>query len=305
MNNIIVSVFMLTYNQEQFIAQTIESILIQETSFSYELVIGEDYSIDSTRQICQTYANQFPDKIKLLPSLEKNIGLIANYMRTIKECDGKYIAICDGDDYWVDEKKLQKQVDFLENNPDYLMVYTALERLYPDGTTKEYHYHFDKEIVDFDDLVFNNFIYSVTCLFKNNQSIHNQLPAWISQFSFGDWQTYLWTIKDGGKIHFIDDVTSVYRMDIGVSSNYMRKNSSFIKILIAVLEEIYRDENFTRKKEIVSQSIENKKRNLMISFNREKKYIKSFIIFGELFMLTNNKYELIKFYLFSIYKSIF
>lgn len=298
-----VSIFMLTYNQEQFIAQAIEGVLMQQTNFDYQLVIGEDCSTDKTRSICRKYALEYPDKIKLLLALEKNIGLIANYMRTIKECDGKYIAICDGDDYWIDNLKLQKQVGFLENNPDYSIVYTALKRLYSDGTIKEYHYHLDKQVVDFDDLVLNNFIHSVSCLLKNQQTINNQLPVWISQFPFGDWQTYLWTIKEGGKIHFIDEITAVYRMDIGVSFGYMKKNSSFIQILLAVLENIYKDNNFVNKREIIAQSISNKKKDLMTSYNREKTYLKGFIEFLRILKASNTKMKLIKFYFYSVFKS--
>jgi glycosyltransferase involved in cell wall biosynthesis len=301
--NIIVSIFILTYNQEQFIAQTIESILMQKTNFTYQLVIGEDFSIDTTRNICETYARQFPEKIKLLPALENNIGLIANYMRTIKECDGKYIAICDGDDYWIDEYKLQKQVDFLENNPDYSIVHTALKRLYPDGTIKDYHYNLNKEIVDFDDLIFNNFICSVTCLFRNKQSINNQLPVWFLKFPFGDWQTYLWTVKDGTKIHFIEDLTSVYRMEIGVSSNYMKNNSSFIQVLIAVLKSMYHDKYFANRKEIIAQSISNKQNDLMTSLNREKSYLKAFVEFIRILKSSKTKCSFIKFYFYSIFKS--
>lgn len=133
MNDNTVSIFILTYNQENFIAKTIDSILMQKTNFPFQLVVGEDCSTDATRIICEKYASDCGDKIKLLPNLNKNIGLIANYMRTIKECDGKYIAICDGDDYWIDENKLQKQVDFLESHLDFSIVYTNVRRLFSNG----------------------------------------------------------------------------------------------------------------------------------------------------------------------------
>lgn len=304
MNDIIVSVFILTYNQEQFIAQTLDSILMQKTNFSFKLVIGEDCSTDSTRTICENYAVKYGDRIKLLPALEKNIGLINNYMRTIAECNGKYIAICDGDDYWIDDYKLQKQVDFLEQNPDYSIVYTALQRLFPNGEIKEYNYHLNKRVLNFDDLIFDNFMHSVTVVFKNVLNEKNRLPQWILKFPFGDWQTYLWTIKDGGKIHFLKDVTASYRMDIGLSSVYMKKNSAFLKRLISLLEEVYQDEHFYHKKEIIAKSIFNKKRNLMTSLNREKSYFKGLLLFFVLLLKTDGKIKLSKLYLYSIYKSI-
>ena len=302
MNNIIVSIFILTYNQEQFIAQTIDSILAQKTNFRYQLVIGEDCSTDKTRAICEEYAIHYPHKINLLPPLEKNIGLIANYMRTIKACDGKYIAICDGDDYWIDDIKLQKQVDFLEKNPDYSIVYTAVKRLYPDGTLLDYKYKLKKNQLDFDDLIFDNFIYSVTAVFKNNQSSQSAIPAWICNFPFGDWQTYLWVLKDGSKIHFMEDITAVYRMNIGVSSGYMKKNSVFIEVLIRILEYMYEDEKFSHKKEIIASSILNKRKDLMTCFNREKTYIQGFQLFLRILKTTNKKIQFIRFYGHSVFK---
>jgi glycosyltransferase involved in cell wall biosynthesis len=303
MNDITVSIFILTYNQEQFIAQTIESILLQKTNFSFQLVIGEDCSTDATRIICEKYALDFGGKIKLLPSLKKNIGLIANYMRTIKECDGKYIAICDGDDYWIDAYKLQKQVDFLESHPDYSIVYTAVKRLYADGKLVDYNYNLNKKQLDFDDLIFDNFIHSVTALFRNVQSNENTIPSWISNFPFGDWQTYLWVLRDGSKIHFMDDITAVYRMNIGVSSTYMKKNSVFIEVLIRILEYVYEDENFSHKKEIVASSIHNRQKDLMTCYNREKTYLKAFRLFLSILKKTNKKSQFIKFYLYSVFKS--
>jgi glycosyltransferase involved in cell wall biosynthesis len=304
MNDITVSVFMLTYNQEHCIEQTIESILMQKTNFSYQLVIGEDCSTDSTRLICEKYVRDYGCKIKLLPSPDKNIGLIANYMRTIKQCDGKYIAICDGDDYWIDEYKLQKQVDFLNKNPDYSIVYTAVKRLFTDGKMFDYNYNLNKIQLDFDDLIFDNFIHSVTALFRNIQSNENTVPKWINNFPFGDWQTYLWVLKDGSKIHFMEDITAVYRMNIGVSSTYMKKNSVFVKVLIDILEYVREDKNFSHKKDIVVSSLHNKQKDLMTCYNREKDYLKGFQLFLSFLKTTNKKSQFVKLYLYSIFKSI-
>lgn len=302
MNNIIVSVFILTYNQEEFIAQTIESILMQKTNFIFQLVIGEDCSTDSTRSICEKYVSDYGCKIKLLPNTIKNIGLIANYMRTIAACDGKYIAICDGDDYWIDDYKLQKQVDFLEKNPDYSLVYTGVRKLFKDGKTVDSTYCLTKKSPDFEDLIFNNFIHSVTALFKNIQNIE-EVPSWFVKFPFGDWQTYLWVLKDGGKIHFLDDISSVYRMNIGVSSGYMSRNSSFIQVLLKILNNIYLDESFSHRKEIVALSIAVKRNDLMTSFNREKLYLKAFMQYVSIIKNSKESYQVTKLYFYSIYKS--
>lgn len=303
MSNYTVSIFLLTYNQESFIAQTIESILIQKTNFNFQIVIGEDCSADATRTICETYATNNPKSIKLLPALEKNIGLIANYMRTIKACDGKYIAICDGDDYWIDELKLQKQVDFLELNPQFSIVYTKVLKLFPDGTLKESVPKSSNNEANFNDLIFDNFIPSVTALFRNNQS-KSDVPKWIEGFPYGDWPTYLWTIKDGGKIHFINDVTAVYRTQIGVSAQVRKSHSNTVLVNLNILICMLNDESFKHKKSIINQAIQKHKIRLMTSYNREKHYYKGVKQYLSIFFKEKPNFKLTKLYLYSIYKSV-
>lgn len=298
-----VSVFMLTYNQEHFIAQAIESILIQKTSYSFQLVIGEDCSTDKTREICESYALQYPEKIKLLPKLKKNIGLIANYMRTIKECDGKYIAICDGDDYWIDEFKLQKQVGFLESNPDFSIVYTNYKRLYPDGNFKNAVLLNTESETDFNDLIDNNFIPSVTVLFKNNL-LMEKFPSWIIDHPYGDWPTYLWTIKDSGKIYLIDEITAVYRVEIGVSYKIIQKNTNWLLVNISILKNILNDGSFTSKKEIIVATIIKRKVHLMASYNKEQQFGKAIFQLLNNLILKTAKFKLLKLFLYSFYKGI-
>jgi glycosyltransferase involved in cell wall biosynthesis len=113
---------LLTYKHESFIKECIESLLNQKTNFDYEIIIAEDFSPDRTAEICKSYAQKFPNKITLIKS-EKNFGMIPNFIQGLKQCKGKYIAFCEGDDFWIDNKKLQKQVDFLEANPEYVVCY--------------------------------------------------------------------------------------------------------------------------------------------------------------------------------------
>ena len=302
MDQITVSIFLLTYNQEQFIAQTINSILMQKTNFNFQIVIGEDCSTDGTRSICETFAEKYSNKIKLLPALEKNIGLIANYMRTIKACEGKYIAICDGDDYWIDENKLQKQVSFLEDNPNYSIVYSKLKKLFPDGTFKESIQRKLKQAGDFDDLVFENVIPSVTVLFRNRQNI-SAVPTWITNFPYGDWPTYLWILKDGGKIHFMDEITAVYRMHIGVSAQVRKSSSNTLLVNLGILKCIWNDSGFHHKKSIVLRAIQKLEVGLMTSYNREKQYLKALKQYIFNLRQETLNFKLTRLYLYSIYKS--
>lgn len=303
MDQMTVSIFLLTYNQEQFIAQTINSILMQKANFNFQIVIGEDCSTDGTRSICETFAEKYSNKIKLLPALEKNIGLIANYMRTIKACEGKYIAICDGDDYWIDENKLQKQVSFLEDNPNYSIVYSKLKKLFPDGTFKESIQRKLKQAGDFDDLVFENVIPSVTVLFRNRQNI-SAVPTWITNFPYGDWPTYLWILKDGGKIHFMDEITAVYRMHIGVSAQVRKSSSNTLLVNLGILICIWNDSGFHHKKSIVLRAIQKLEVGLMTSYNREKQYLKALKQYIFNLRQETLNFKLTRLYLYSIYKSV-
>lgn len=117
----LLSVFMMSYNHESFISQALEGILDQKCDFHYNVVIGDDSSKDSTREIILKYSNMYPGKFRLLFHRE-NIGSSKNQEEVLKNCDGKYIAMCEGDDYWTDPYKLQKQVNFLEANPSINLV---------------------------------------------------------------------------------------------------------------------------------------------------------------------------------------
>ena len=277
-NSIVVSIFMLTYNQENFIAQTIESILMQKTNFNFQLVIGEDCSVDKTRIICKTYAKNNPDKIKLLPKLSNNIGLINNYIRTIKACNGKYIAICDGDDYWIDELKLQKQIDFLEQNKEFDIVYSNCIKLNEKGNQTKGLVINNVKNIDFDTLIFNNCIPSPTVVFKNIQQL-KQFPVWIKDLPYGDWPTYLWVLNNGGKIYGLVDYTAVYRTSIGVSSKIRSRLSNLLLVEIKILKYILNDKMFENRINVVKKSLAQKQFNLMLAYNREKKYLKSFRVF--------------------------
>ncbi|TDN89137.1 glycosyltransferase involved in cell wall biosynthesis [Salegentibacter sp. 24] len=294
MKNFAVSVFILTYNQEDFIANTLESILNQETNFKYQLVIGEDLSSDATRQICETYAEKYPEKIKLLPS-NRRLGLINNFIRTIKACDGKYIAVCDGDDYWIEPLKLQKQYDFLESRPDFSIVYTGIRNLYPTGEFKDKTWDHSNNSRNFDELIFGNFIPSVTAFYRNKQN-EVEIPNWIKNFPYGDWPVYLWLTRNGDKVGYIDEITGVYRKEIGVSEKMKRVSSDIAKVNLGIVQYVYDDCQFSNKIGIVKKSLVKHKYGLMGSYFREGKLIKSFIEAGDLFY--RQPFKVIKTYLY-------
>ena len=112
-----ISVAVITYNQQETIAQTLDSILMQQGDFDLELVIGEDCSQDNTLAICKQYAEKYPDKVKLL-SGPKNLGITANYFRTLQACTGEFIGDIAGDDYYCDDYALEKQVQYLQEHQE-------------------------------------------------------------------------------------------------------------------------------------------------------------------------------------------
>jgi glycosyltransferase involved in cell wall biosynthesis len=117
------SVCMVTYNHEPYIAQAIEGALHQETDFPFEIVVGEDCSTDRTGDIVAQLQREHPDTVRVTTS-SQNVGSCANNLRTERACRGEFVAYCEGDDYWHDPRKLQKQVAFLRANPSYGLIHS-------------------------------------------------------------------------------------------------------------------------------------------------------------------------------------
>ncbi|MBP7051863.1 MAG: glycosyltransferase [Phycisphaerae bacterium] len=134
-----VSVMMITYNHAPYIRRAIEGVLSQETRFCFELVVGEDRSTDGTGEIVRDYEKKHPGVIRVVTS-DANVGMRRNYYRTAGMCRGKYIAFCEGDDYWQRRDKLQRQVDYLEEHPECGLVHSEHDRYYAhlDQTIRSY-----------------------------------------------------------------------------------------------------------------------------------------------------------------------
>jgi glycosyltransferase involved in cell wall biosynthesis len=182
-----VSVCMITYNHEAFISEAIESVLMQQTDFEYELVIGEDCSTDRTREIVVEYAKKYPDRIRLLLH-EQNMGLMGkkNLVATYRACRGMYIALLEGDDYWTDPLKLQKQVDYMESHRDCALCFHNVLMVHDDGSQPEHLYNApdQKEISEFEDLLTNYFTQTCSVMFRNGLIL--AFPDEFYQMFMGD-----------------------------------------------------------------------------------------------------------------------
>ena len=203
---------MTTYNHERYIAQAIEGVLSQRCDFPVELLLGEDCSTDATAEICREYAARYPERVRIITSAE-NVGWRENYRRTIAAAQGKYIAMCDGDDWWCDADKLQVQVALLEGDKECGMCYTRSKRqdecsgqsqIYPAGEGHE----------AFESMLRLNTAENCTVVARRDliQRYYAEVkpqehPEWLTD----DLPMWLW-VSANSQIRFIDRVTAVHRV---------------------------------------------------------------------------------------------
>jgi glycosyltransferase involved in cell wall biosynthesis len=208
-----VSVALKTYNHEKYIAQAIESVLMQKTNFDYELVIGEDCSTDRTREIVTGYGQKYPGRIRVLLS-EQNLGGRENFIRTISACLGTYIALLDGDDYWTAPDKLQKQANFLDAHPDAAICFHKVGKLkYDRIIVKTIVPPRNQEIHTLEDLLRHcNFLATSATMFR--RGLFGQFPEWYTKSPYGDFPLHILNALHG-QIGYINERMGVYRRHSG------------------------------------------------------------------------------------------
>ncbi|GAB4001845.1 glycosyltransferase [Spirosoma daeguense] len=238
-----VSVVIATYNQAKFIRQTLDSVLEQKTNFPIEILVGDDFSNDGTREIIKEYERKHPSLIKgiLHPrNLGKNGGI--NFLETLKHAKGEYYAGMDGDDYLTDPLKLQKQVDMLDAHPDYSMVFHNALITYEDGSPSELLNGTDmKPYYTLDDLIGEKeiwFIATSSAMYRNNIK---EYPAWFRESVSGDIPRLI--LKANlGNIGYIPDVMSVYRKNRnGTSFTDNEADAVFLQNRIDMYSSINRE----------------------------------------------------------------
>jgi len=258
-NKIDIAIWMVTYNHEDYIQQAIESIMMQQTNFHYKLFIGEDYSSDNTRKICDALKKKYPKKIELLV-LNQNIGPNKNASQIYNACfdsEAKYIAMCEGDDYWTDPLKLQKQVDAMEANEKISLVYTNCKITFEDGRlpSRIRYSSLMPEGKCLEKVIDGNFPQTLSILFRTSF-----LPNGISKitklkYAMGDYPLFLY-LSLVGEYKYLPDVTCVYRRNSNsiMESNLLdyKKQLKFIdssrEVLIDFLkEQIINDPNVIKK----------------------------------------------------------
>ena len=216
-----VSVCIQTYNHAAYIARALDSVLMQETDFDYEIILGEDESSDGTREVCIDYARRYPDRIRLFLRSRQDVITIDgrptgryNFIQNLNAARGQYVALLDGDDYWTDPHKLQKQVTLLDQHPDYALCFHAAEAIDAEGNPIRTIYPPGRQpTYTLRELLQHNFIPALSVLFRNHPEFH-PLPHWFTETPYADWPLHILSATRG-KLAYIDEVMGVYRRHEG------------------------------------------------------------------------------------------
>lgn len=214
----LLTVCIITYNHEQYIAQAIDSFLTQQADFAWQLVIADDCSTDRTREILRAYKRRYPELIHLILQ-EKNVGPEGNWLDLIDYPKTRYVLYAEGDDYLTDPTKLQRQVDFLESHPDFALCFHPVEVVYEDGSraaetfpSPAQRHH--KTVLGLNDLLLANFIQTNSVMYRwrfTDASIKDIYPRGVAP---GDWYLHLLHAATG-KIGFVNRTMAVYRRHPG------------------------------------------------------------------------------------------
>lgn len=235
----LLSVCLITYNHENFLGEGIESVLMQKTNFSFKLVIADDCSKDGTREIIKKYKKEYPDKIQLILQ-EKNVGPAKNWMDLLSFPKSKYIAYLEGDDYWTDPFKLQKQVDFMEGNQDFSICFHAVDiKFASDSDFYEYPIP-PSDILSLLDVVKEHYIPSCSLMFRNTYYL-NGYPKWLVKTISGDIPHEI-LLASKGKTKYFPEKMACYRRNLGsvtqVSGLSSKMRGGYIDMYSIIASEI-------------------------------------------------------------------
>ncbi len=221
-----VSVCVPTYNHEAYIAQMLDGALQQQTTFPFEIVVGDDASTDQAPAIIRRYAEKYPDRIRaylhttnLGPASPREFAGRNNVLFLLKACRGKYVALCEGDDYWTDPYKLQKQVDFLDTHVDFAICHHNVRVTYEDGSPEHlFNLPSQKAVSTVEDLLRDEWFMATASVMYRNYFLTEDFADWHAQAAAGDWALVI-QLAARGKIGYLNEVMGVYRKHRGGLSN--------------------------------------------------------------------------------------
>lgn len=296
-DSVLVSISCITYNHAAYIRQCLDGFLLQKTNFKFEILIHDDCSTDGTMEIIKEYENKYPDIIK--PMYEKenqyqNGKPSGSTVWNLPRAKGKYWAMCEGDDFWTDEYKLQKEVDFLEQNNDYGMIYTRARKYFDDARK------YSKNIFGTDYKNFKSLLLTGNCiptlsicartnlLWKYLVDVVPNEKNWL----MGDYPMWLWMSKNS-KIMFLPDITCVYRVlknSASHSPNY-EKSKMFINSTADVryfFAESEEDYEIIKNIQILDTVIKALQLRIKINLKEELKDYKTCIMSDKKYLIITN-----------------
>ncbi|MFM1876147.1 MAG: hypothetical protein RL266_1884 [Bacteroidota bacterium] len=230
----LISVALITYNQVDFVRETLDGILSQErTNFDLEIVAGDDCSTDGTGDVISDYRSKFPDIIRI-SERKSNLGMHGNWEATIADCKGDFIAIIEGDDRWDDPKKLQKQLDLLTENPTASACFSNAKVLKEDGTFSDYDYVDRWAMNLYADQFFTlNFNPIPTCTLLFRAEHFSGFPKAYHESPFADWILHTLLIQKGDYV-YLNECSSAYRQHGGGVWSGVQKERQFTNKLKAL-----------------------------------------------------------------------
>lgn len=244
-NNILVSIHCITYNHEKYIRKCLDGFVMQKTDFRYEAIVHDDKSTDNTASIIREYAEKYPEIIKPIFEEEnlfsKHNGSIRKKMDSVMS--GEYVALCEGDDYWTDPYKLQKQVDFLSCHPECSMCYH--NAIVDNGSSKHLFIDINTPSGDISlkKMLIRWSIPTASVMYRRDSCIY---PTDYPEFINGDYAMEL-MLKRVGAVHYMADIMSVYQLHQESLSAYLNKDQSSlyqnIINLLSYISKLYPDDN--------------------------------------------------------------
>lgn len=234
----LVSVCMITYNHEKYIAEAIEGVLMQEVDFEVELVIANDASTDKTGEIVQSYIDTHPRGSWIKYSCHLvNKGMMRNFVWAMEQCKGEYIALCEGDDYWIEILKLKKQVDFLNDNPSFSLVSHFSKKISFRNSGVSLFGNLSRDVYKLEDPDYHFLaIPTASIVFRNQIAF----PDWMNRVYAGD-RALIFLSSQFGKIKVMDFVGAVYRVhENGIEQGYKKDKFSLPKRNLMELPVYYK-----------------------------------------------------------------
>ncbi len=267
-----VSVFMMTYNHEKYVEEALKGILAQKVDFAFEIVVGDDFSSDTTRDILLSFAKKHPGKLKLL-FYPRNFGAVNNQFWVLRNCTGCYIAFCEGDDYWTDPHKIQKQVDLIEKNNNCSIVWTNFEKQqggFISSQKFDVEYNNGLFCISLENLFKNYVTWTLTCLIRRETIDIDTL----NRMKYArDNTIYVMALINGAYGLLMEDVTAVYRVHEGGVHSMQRRfiqNVDGYKNLLEI-EQYYPE---LKKGKVLQKVKEGAFVNSLIYFFKEKYFMR-------------------------------